>query len=217
MSLPTVAAYPMPQPPTDGLLTWPTDRRRVALLVHDMQSYFLRPLAFTAPPFADLLANTLALRETCHESGIPVLYSVQPGGQAAHERGLLADRWGPGLSADPADTDLPAVLAPRPTDHVIVKRRYSAFHGTPLEDALAELGRDQLLICGVYAHIGVQATAVDAFMRDIKPFVVSDAVAAFSPDQHAMALQYVADWCGRVLSTEQVRTELRAPQPVLAP
>lgn len=215
-SLPSVPGYAMPQPPTDASLTWPLDRNRAAVLLHDLQSYFLRPFPITDYPLADLLANVLALRTACDEAAIPALYSVQPGGQHPSERGLLTDRWGPGLSAHPDDTDLPTVLAPRPGDHTIIKRRYSAFHGTPLADTLAGLGRDQLLICGVYAHIGVLATTLDAFAHDIQPFVVADAVAAFTPGQHEMALRYVADWCGRVLSTEQARTELRLQRPALA-
>lgn len=63
-----------------------------------------------------------------------MLYSVQPGGQSPADRGLLSDLWGPGLSADPHDTDLPPALIPAPGDRVLVKHRYSAFHGTALAD-----------------------------------------------------------------------------------
>ncbi|WP_431929995.1 isochorismatase family protein [Nonomuraea jabiensis] len=190
-------------------MTWPLDRSRAALLIHDMQAYFLRPFPQpAAPPLADLLSNVLSLREACAQHGIPVLYSRQPGGQSRAQRGLLLDFWGPGLSDNPFDTAIPDALAPRPDDHVVEKTRYSAFHHTHLAEMLAGLDRNQLIICGVYAHIGVVFTAQDALRHGIKAFVAADGVADFSRHHHDMALRLISDRIGRVMATHSIITAL---------
>lgn len=208
MPLPRIPAYEMPDAPVDAAVNWSPQRGRAALLIHDMQAYFLRPFADDSAPLADLMSNVYALREACSEHDIPVIFSTQPGGQSPAERGLLKDFWGDGMSAHPSDTAVPAPLTPRPGDTIISKRRYSAFHATNLAEQLNDLHVDQLIICGVYAHIGVLATATDAMMRDLKPFVVSDAVADFSREHHDMALRHISDRLGRVITTRALITGL---------
>ncbi|HZG03037.1 MAG TPA: isochorismatase family protein [Streptomyces sp.] len=181
---------------------WTVDPARAVLLIHDMQRYFVR---FLPEGLRDeLLRNAAALRENCAARGIPVAYTAQPGGMTDEQRGLLKDFWGPGMRVDPADRQIVEPLAPAPGDWVFTKWRYSAFFRSDLLDRMREHGRDQLVVCGIYAHIGVLATAIDSFTHDIETFLVADAVADFSEEDHRMALDYAARRCAVVLGVKEV-------------
>jgi bifunctional isochorismate lyase/aryl carrier protein len=212
MSIPKIATYPMPGASAmpSNRVTWSPDPARAVLLIHDMQDYFLDFYDGAAAPIPALLAQIARLREACDAAGVPVIYTAQPAQQGKHERGLLTDWWGPGLTAQPDRAGVAAPLAPRAQDTVLVKWRYSAFVRSDLLERMRNQGRDQLIVCGVYAHIGCLMTAADAFMNDIEPFLVGDALADFSAEQHAMALDYVAQRCGVVASARQVCDALRA-------
>jgi bifunctional isochorismate lyase/aryl carrier protein len=214
MAISPIAPYEIP--PAGS---WPTCRApwsfepsRAALLVHDMQTYFLQAFDAAASPLGPMLENVQALRAACAALDVPVIFSAQPGEQDRQERGLLWDLWGPGIVASPGLQGLAAELAPAPEDVLLPKRRYSAFHDTRLEDVLRERGRDQLLICGVYAHIGCLATATDGFMRGVQPFVVADATADFSREDHLVALRQVARTCGVVSTTSEILSVLHLAQ-----
>jgi trans-2,3-dihydro-3-hydroxyanthranilic acid synthase len=60
------------------------------------------------------------------------------------------------------------------------------------------------VVCGVYAHVGILMTAVEAFTNDIEAFLVGDAVADFSPAHHRMALDYAAERCAVVVPAQEV-------------
>jgi bifunctional isochorismate lyase/aryl carrier protein len=181
---------------------WRIDPARAVLLVHDMQRHFVSAFVEDAEPIPTLVEHILALRERCTQVGVPVVYSAQPGGQTPEQRGLLQDFWGDGIAAGPERRAIIDALAPRPGDIELTKWRYSAFVRTDLLDRLRALGRDQLVICGIYAHIGCMTTAVHAFMHEIQPFLVADAVADFSEADHRMALSWAARRCGVVTTTD---------------
>ncbi|MGW1494379.1 isochorismatase family protein [Streptomyces sp. NPDC002402] len=206
MAIAPIDSYPMPRPVDlpANTATWTVDTRRAVLLVHDMQHYFLAPFAGGRQPLTDLIAHTSALRDSCEERGVPVVYTAQPGGMTHEERGLLQDFWGPGMSAAPEDRGIPEAVAPGERDTVLTKWRASAFHRTGLLDLMSAQGRDQLIICGIYAHVGILLTACDAFAHNIQPFVVADAIADFTLEFHRMALQYAATRCAMTLPTATV-------------
>jgi isochorismate hydrolase len=185
-----------------SIVTWAPDHRRAILLVHDMQQYFL-----------DLLPQALrrSLVEGCRKlvayaraHDVPIFYTAQRGDMSPKERGLLYDIWGKGMSNATAHTAIAEEIAPLPDDAVLAKWRYSAFHATALDEAFRKHGRDQIIICGVYAHIGILASAIDAYSRDIQVFLVQDAIADFSKQAHAQALSYAAECCAKVLPVSEV-------------
>jgi isochorismate hydrolase len=135
---------------------------------------------------------------------------MQPQRMSVRERGLLREFWGPGMAADPAGHPIVADLAPTPADQVVTKWRYSAFHRTDLLERIRTAGRDQVLICGVYAHLGCLATAFDAFSHDLETFLIGDAVADFDEASHAMSLRRASEGCAVVLTTDRVVSLLRA-------
>ncbi|WP_159941359.1 MULTISPECIES: isochorismatase family protein [unclassified Nocardiopsis] len=181
---------------------WVPDPSRAVLLIHDMQRFFLKP--FPEEVRGPLVANVALLRERSDELGVPVGYTAQPGSMDETQRGLLKDFWGPGMRRAPADRLVVDELEPAPDDWMFTKLRYSAFHKSNLLDRIREAGRDQLIVCGVYAHVGVLMTAVDAFSHDIQTFLVCDAIADFDAGYHRMAVEYAAERCAVVLPTKEV-------------
>lgn len=210
MPIRPIDAYPMPRPDslTPNTASWTPDPRRAVLLIHDMQRYFVAPFPAGRQPRTDLVGNCAALVAHCRGLGVPVHYTAQPGDMTEEQRGLLKDFWGPGMRSSPEDRAVIDELAPDQHSSVFTKWRYSAFHGNDLLARLRSLGRDQLIICGVYAHVGCLMTAVEAFTHDIETFLVADAVADFSPEHHRMALDYAATRCAVVLPTGAVLDSL---------
>ena len=154
------------------------------------------------------MRNAALLRERCAELGVPVAYTAQPGGMTDQERGLLKDFWGPGMRVSAEDRQVVEPLEPAPDDWVFTKWRYSAFFKSDLLERMRRQGRDQLVICGVYAHVGVLMSAVEAFTNDIQPFLVADAVADFSLAYHRLALDYAAERCAVVVGTKSLLDDL---------
>ena len=210
MGMSRIDPYPMPSEaelPANGA-TWRPEPSRAALLIHDMQRYFVDAFVPGEPPVTDLVANVVRIRRAARRRGMPVIYTAQPGAMSRARRGLLFDFWGPGMSAHPDERDIVAEIAPGPDDLVVDKLRYSAFHGCDLAGTIRTLGRDQIVVCGVYAHLGCLMTACDAFAHDIRPFLVADAVADLSARHHRLALEYAAGRCAVSMTTSRLLTQL---------
>ena len=205
-------SYAMPDVSVPNRVQWEVQPDRAVLLIHDMQHYFLNKYDMQAEPIPSLIRHIQVIKAQCAKLGIPVIYTAQPTEQNPEDRALLTDFWGLGLSA-PEHAGQEAIideLAPSPDDIEQTKWRYSAFFRSTMREQMQTWGRDQLIVTGIYAHIGCMTTSLDAFMQGVQAFMVSDAVADFSEEEHRMALRYVSQRCGVVLNAQSLLSQLGA-------
>ena len=84
--------------------------------------------------------------------------------------------------------------------NVVPKNRYSGFFNTDLEERLAALNPDKVIICGVCTDICVMHTTSDARNRDYAVEIPEDCVASFDGDAHRWALGHIT----RILGAQVV-------------
>lgn len=204
MAIPAINPYRLPTPEDlpPNVANWVPKKERAVLLIHDMQNYFMQP--FPTELRNEIVQNIVNLRAACKRAGVPIAYSAQPGSMTEKQRGLLRDFWGPGMKLAPEDRDVLAELKPEASDWTVTKWRYSAFFNNDLLQQIRTSGRDQLILCGVYAHIGVLTTAIEAYSNDIEVFLVPDAIGDFKEEYHNYALQYASRTCATIVMNREV-------------
>jgi nicotinamidase-related amidase len=207
---------------------FPATASRTALLVVDMQRIFLEPASpLCIPGGLDLIPGLNALAAQCRRLKVPVLYSATVHKTDGSDLGLLEEgrpptwlRANPFL-VDPEWTALHPDIAREPADPFFAKTRYSVFYKTSLQDWLTSHGKDTLIIGGVATTACCAATARDAYFRDLRPIVLSDATATYgigdmgfgaydAKQSHRMTLTDLARHCARVAETRVVSIELHS-------
>jgi len=118
VAIPSIAPYSIPTLTAKPAVNWALHADRAALLVHDMQNYFISAYTPDDEPASTMVTNIRELIARADEVGIPVLYTAQPPEQKEYRRGLLRELWGQGIQTD-AEADIIPELAPRKHHHVI--------------------------------------------------------------------------------------------------
>jgi len=112
------------------------------------------------------------------------------------------------IDGTPGAELLPEV-GPEPGDIVIVKKKPSGFHGTPLLGHLVERGVDTVIVLGGATSNCVRATVFDAASYNYRAIVPADAVFDRLPISHAISLFDMDRQFADVTDAATVITELR--------
>ena len=147
-----------------------------ALLILDMQQYFLDPESHAFIPSGEaILPNLNRMVSYFREQGRPVLATRHA--NTEENAGRMGTWWSELLTEDHPRGSLHPGLEIDSTE-IILKSQYDAFFGSDLDQKLSAVGAEQLVIGGVMAHLCCETTARSAFMRGYEVFFLIDGTAS---------------------------------------
>ncbi len=101
-----------------------------------------------------------------------------------------------------------------PSDAEVIKKRYSAFHGTDLESELADAGITHLVLAGINTHACVRMAAIDAYQRDLEVTIVEDCVSSWDLEHHDVTLRYLGREIAQIVDLDDLLPDARAGREV---
>jgi isochorismate hydrolase len=159
---------------------------RSALLILDMQSYFLDPSSHAFIPSANaIVPGLIKLAQSYYTHNLPVIFTQHLNSQ--QDAGSMS-RWWKDLIT--IDNPLSAIIPDFDFSnrYVLRKSQYDAFFQTGLQEILHSKGISQVVISGVMTHLCCETTARSAFMRGFEVFFLIDGTATYNQDYHLAAL-----------------------------
>lgn len=201
-----------------------------ALMVIDMQNGFCSPggsyekyggnIGADLEAYRKIIPNITKLLAASRELGIPVFYTEQVREQSGIDLFTKLHRIVPERRAEflriPAcvrgtwDAETIDELAPQPDDHIVIKRRDSAFQDTELDLWLRSIQADTVIFTGVDTAICVDNTLMDAFNIGYDVILVEDATASSWEKLGQATIRKVAGSYGWVVKTDKLIEVLRS-------
>src|ERR687887_2761805 len=192
-----------------------------ALMVIDVQNGFVSKggsydiLGMDISHYRDVIPRIGDLIRMCRAAEIPVFYT-----QAVREASgidLLTRthkilpksreeriKKRPICIRDTWDADIVDDIKPIESDHIVIKRRDSAFHDTEIGVWLRSIRVDTLIFCGIDTSICVETSLRDAFNLGYDIIVVSDATASSNRKHYDSTLENVRDYYGIVVESKEI-------------
>jgi nicotinamidase-related amidase len=192
---------------------------RTALVVIDMQNYFVAPTSQgEAESARDIVPAINRLATALRELGGRVIWiqntttNTREAWSVRHEL-LSPERAEVRMAAMELGAEghqLWPTLDVRPDDTRMVKKLYSAFiqGSSDLAAYLKTHGIEFVLIAGTYTNVCCAASAQDAMMLNFRTIMVSDCNAGSTAETHAAALNNFFEFFGDVLSVDEVLARL---------
>jgi isochorismate hydrolase len=175
---------------------------RAALLVLDMQDYFLQEDSHAfIPSGLAIIPNIQSLISTFCANNRPVIFTRYV--NTKEDAGMMGKWW-----KDVITEDSPKSGIAREFDLtgsiVINKSQYDAFWKTSLDETLHSMNVNQLVITGVMTHLCCETTARSAFMRGYEVFFAVDGTATYTEEHHRAALLNLSHGFALPVSVDEV-------------
>jgi len=175
------------------------------LLVIDLLNDYFRPQSPLAAQRDQLVSTVNRLAAAFREARQPVVWVRQEFAPDLSDAFLRARREKHYVTIAGTDgCQLLPELERRPSDRMLVKKRYSAFFGTDLDKMLDSLRPVTLVLAGINTHACVRTTAIDAYQRDYDVLIASDGVASYDAEHHEITKRYLNAGIARFVPTAEL-------------
>lgn len=187
--------------------------RSTALVLIDLQNGIM-PLARGPHTVDTVLRNAAALARRARELAMPVVL-VRVGWSAGYGDMPRQPVDQPIVAPPDALPDSWSELAPeldqQPTDILILKRQWNAFHGTELDLQLRRRGIATILLGGISTNLGVESTARAGWEYGYNVVLAEDACSAVHGDAaHRFSVETIMPRVSRVRRCAEILSALAA-------
>jgi len=166
------------------------DPKKSALLVLDMQRYFLEPSSHAhIPSAAAIIPGVQKLIRAYQTHQLAIIFTRHLNTRANAKR--MSSWWRELISPENPLSQIAPELEVQ-DGGLLIKSQYDAFYETDLEDILRERHITQVVVCGVMTHLCCETTARAAFIRGFEVFFTIDGTATYNTAFHQASLQNLA-------------------------
>ncbi len=198
-----------------------------ALLVIDVQNGFMsnggsyHHLGMKISNYQQIIPTLRQLISICRKHNVPVFYT-----QAVRESSgidlltrshrILPKAREERIKKRPIcvrgtwDAKILDAIKPTNKDHIVIKRRDSAFQDTETEVWLNSLKVNTLIFCGIDTSICVETSLRDGFNRGYDVILISDATASSNIRHYKTTIEHVKEYYGLVLKAREMEKLMEA-------
>ena len=198
-----------------------------ALLVIDVQNGFMsnggsyHHLGMKISNYQQIIPTLRELISICRKHNVPVFYT-----QAVRESSgidlltrshrILPKAREERIKKRPIcvrgtwDAKILDAIKPTNKDHIVIKRRDSAFQDTETEVWLNSLKVNTLIFCGIDTSICVETSLRDGFNRGYDVILISDATASSNVRHYKTTIEHVKEYYGLVMKAKEMEKLMEA-------
>ena len=186
----------------DRARPWDARISNTALLVTDMQNYFLDPDSHAFIPSAHAIINNIyRLISYFRNYHKPIIFTKHIDDE--EKAGSMSWWWNDLINANTVSASLIKELDPG-NDIVMVKNQYDAFYGTSLSNVLKSKKVQFVVICGVMTNLCCETSVRTAFVEGFRPVLPIDATATYSRHLHIATFRNLAFGFAPLMTTAEV-------------
>jgi bifunctional isochorismate lyase/aryl carrier protein len=186
--------------------------QRSALLVLDMQAYFLDESSHAYIPSAEAIVEgivQLINAYSMHER--PIIFTQHI--NTTTDAGMMSIWWKDLITyQNPLHKITPEIDVSMGT--LILKSQYDAFYRTQLDEILHASGVSQVVLCGVMTHLCCETTARSAFMHGYEVFFPVDGTATYNLEYHRASLLNLAHGFAKLVFMKDLLEAMRGDNAV---